>query len=78
MERKTRLFVDSKLARQRTPITMSLVQSAKLHGHEPWADLKDVLTRLPLQLNSRIDDLELSQAAITPVGTYVKRAQLSM
>lgn len=26
-------------------------------GHEPWAYLKDVLTRLPVQLNSRIEEL---------------------
>jgi hypothetical protein len=36
---------------------MSLVQSAKLQGHDPWAYLNDVLTRLPTQLNSRIDEL---------------------
>ena len=28
-------------------IIMSLLQSAKLHGHDPWAYLRDVLTRLP-------------------------------
>ena len=26
---------------------MSLVQAAKLNGHDPYAYLKDVLTRLP-------------------------------
>ena len=36
---------------------MSLLQSAKLHGHDPFAYLKDVLTRLPTQLNSRIEEL---------------------
>ena len=36
---------------------MSLVQSARLNGHEPWAYLCDVLARLPTQLNSRIDEL---------------------
>nr|WP_240939644.1 transposase domain-containing protein [Diaphorobacter sp. HDW4A] len=36
---------------------MSLVQSAKLNGLEPWAYLRDVLDRLPTHLNSRIDDL---------------------
>lgn len=36
---------------------MSLLQSAKLNGHEPWAYLKDVLTRLPTQLNNRIEEL---------------------
>ena len=36
---------------------MRLLQSAKLNGHEPWAYLKDVLTKLPTQLNSRIEEL---------------------
>lgn len=36
---------------------MSLVQSARMNGHDPWAYLKDVLTRLPGHLNSRIDEL---------------------
>ena len=36
---------------------MSLLQSAKLNGRDPWAYLKDVLTRLPTQLNSRIGEL---------------------
>ena len=38
-------------------MVMSLLQSAKLNGRDPWAYLKDVLTRLPTQLNSRIDEL---------------------
>ncbi len=57
MGRKAWLFAGSELAGQRAAIVMSLVQSAKLHGHEPWAYLKDVLTRLPTHLNSRIDEL---------------------
>jgi hypothetical protein len=36
---------------------MSLVQSARLNGHDPYLYLKDVLTRLPTQLNSRIEEL---------------------
>jgi len=36
---------------------MSLVQSAKLNGHDPWAYLKDVLELLPTHLNSRIEEL---------------------
>ena len=35
---------------------MSLVVSSKLNGHDPWAYLKDVLTRLPTHLNSRVDE----------------------
>ena len=36
---------------------MSLIQSAKLNGHDPHAYLKDVLTRLPTHMNSRHDEL---------------------
>jgi hypothetical protein len=45
------------LAGQRAAIVMSLVQSAKLNGHDPWAYLRDVLERLPSHPNSRIDEL---------------------
>ena len=55
--RKNWLFVGSELAGERAAVIMSLLQSAKLHGHDPWAYLKDVLTRLPTQLNSRIEEL---------------------
>jgi hypothetical protein len=57
MGRKAWLFAGSELAGQRAAVVMSLVQSAKLHGHDPWAYLKDVLTRLPGHMNSRIDEL---------------------
>lgn len=36
---------------------MSLIRSAKLNGHDPYAYLKDVLTRLPIQRASQIDEL---------------------
>lgn len=57
MGRKAWLFAGSELAGQRAAVVMSLVQSAKMHGHDPWAYLKDVLTRLPGHLNSHIDEL---------------------
>lgn len=38
-------------------MVMSLVQSAKLHGHDPWVYLKDVLERLQGHPNNRIDEL---------------------
>lgn len=57
MGRRAWLFAGSELAGQRAAVIMSLVQSAKLHGHDPWAYLKDVLTRLPGHMNSRIDEL---------------------
>jgi transposase len=55
--RRNWLFIGSQLAGERAAVVMSLLQSAKLNGHEPWAYLKDVLTRLPTQLNSRIEEL---------------------
>ncbi|MEM5430590.1 IS66 family transposase [Cupriavidus oxalaticus] len=55
--RRSWLFAGSELAGQRAAVVMSLVQSAKLNGHDPWAYLNDVLTRLPTHLNSRIDEL---------------------
>ena len=55
--RKNWLFIGSQLAGERAAVVMSLLQSAKLNGHEPWAYLKDVLTRLPSHMNSRIEEL---------------------
>ena len=55
--RKNWLFIGSQLAGKRAAVVMSLLQSAKLNGHDPWAYLKDVLTRFPMQLNSRIEEL---------------------
>jgi hypothetical protein len=55
--RRNWLFIGSQLAGERAAVVMSLLQSAKLNGHEPWTYLKDVLTRLPTQLNSRIEEL---------------------
>jgi hypothetical protein len=36
---------------------MSLIQSAKLNGHDPFLYLKDILSLLPTQPNSRIGEL---------------------
>ena len=36
---------------------MSLIQSAKINGHDPYAYMKDILTRLPTQRNSLIEEL---------------------
>jgi hypothetical protein len=46
---------------------MSLIQSAKLKGHDPQAHLKDVMDKLPTWPNSRID--ELLPHRWTPAGT---------
>jgi transposase len=44
-------------AGQRAANIMSLIQSAKLNGHDPYRYLKDVLERLPTQPASLIDEL---------------------
>jgi transposase len=51
------LFAGSLRAGQRAAAVMSLIQSARMNGHDPYAYLKDVLTRLPTQQASRIEEL---------------------
>ena len=51
------LFAGSLRAGQRAAAAMSLIQSARMNGHDPYAYLKDVLTRLPTHKASRIDEL---------------------
>jgi transposase len=51
------LFAGSLRGGQRAAAVMSLIQSARLNGHDPYAYLRDVLGRLPTQPNSRIDEL---------------------
>ncbi len=51
------LFAGSQRAGERAANIMSLIQSAKLNGHDPYRYLKDVLERLPTQAASRIDEL---------------------
>jgi hypothetical protein len=47
--RKNWLFAGSLRSEQRAAAMMSLIQSARLNGHDPYVYLKDVLTRLPTQ-----------------------------
>ena len=51
------LFVGSLRAGQRAAAVMSLIQSARMNGHDPYAYLKDVLTRLPTHRANRIEEL---------------------
>ena len=51
------LFAGSLRAGQRAAAVMSLIQSAKLNGHDPYRYLKDVLERLPTQPASRLEEL---------------------
>jgi transposase len=54
---KNWLFVGSELAGRRAAVVMSLVQSAKLNGLDPWAYLRDVLARIHSHPSHRLDEL---------------------
>lgn len=51
------LFAGSLRAGQRAANIMSLIQSAKLNGHDPYRYLNDVLQRLPTQSANRLEEL---------------------
>ena len=51
------LFAGSLRAGQRAAAVMSLIQSARMNRHDPYAYLKDVLTRLPTHRASRVEEL---------------------
>jgi len=51
------LFAGTLRSGRRAGAVMSLIQSAKLNGHDPYAYLKDVLARLPTQKNNAIAEL---------------------
>ncbi|WP_245153833.1 IS66 family transposase [Allopusillimonas ginsengisoli] len=55
--RRNWLFAGSLRGGQRAAAVMSLIQSAKLNGHDPYAYLKDVLNHLPTYKASQIDQL---------------------
>jgi len=54
---KNWLFAGSALAGQRAAVVMSLVQSAKLNGLDPWAYLRDVLKRIHSHPSHRLEEL---------------------
>jgi transposase len=51
------LFAGSLRAGKRAAAIMSLVHSARLNGHDPYAYLRDVMERLPTQPAIRVDEL---------------------
>jgi len=51
------LFAGSLRSGKRAAAIMSSIQSARMNGHDPYAYLNDVLTRLPTQRASEIDQL---------------------
>lgn len=57
------LFAGSLRAGKRAAAVMSLVHSARINGHDPYAYLRDVLERLPTYPASRIIDASPSSLA---------------
>ena len=55
--RKNWLFPGSLRSGKRAAAIMSLIQSARMSGHDPYGYLKDLLTRLPTQRASEIGQL---------------------
>ncbi len=51
------LFAGSLRSGKRAAAIMSLIQSARMNGHDPYRYLKDVLTRLPTHRASKLHDL---------------------
>ena len=51
------LFAGSLRSGKRAAAIMSLIQSARMNGHDPYTYLKDVLTRLQTQRASEIGQL---------------------
>lgn len=51
------LFAGSLRSGKRAAAIMSLIQSARMNGHDPYAYLEDVLTRLPTQRACEIGQL---------------------
>ncbi|KPX35950.1 hypothetical protein ALO69_200084 [Pseudomonas ficuserectae] len=57
---------------KRAAAIMSLIQSARLNGHDPYVYLKDVLTRLPTQRASEIDQLLPHNWSLPTLGQVMK------
>jgi transposase len=56
-KRNNWLFAGSLRAGERAANIVSLIQSAKLNGHDPYRYLRNVLERRPTQPASRLEEL---------------------
>ena len=73
--RRNWLFVGSQQAGERAAAVLSLIESAKLNGHDPWAYLKDVFERLPTLKNRDLETLlPHNWRPATGVGVYTPLA----
>ena len=69
--RKNWLFAGSLRSGQRAANIMTLIQSAKLNGLDPYAYLSDVLKRLPTHKVPQIEEYYyLTAGNLNPVKTW--------
>jgi transposase len=71
--RKNWLFAGSDRAGRRSAVIMSLIQTARLHGLDPYAYLRDVLERLPLLPASQIATLLPGAWKLSRQPTHLKK-----
>jgi hypothetical protein len=64
------LFAGSDRAGRRAAAVMSLIQTARLHGLDPYPYPRDVLERLPLTPQSQIGELLPGQWKISRPRTH--------
>jgi transposase len=71
--RRNWLFVGSQQAGERAGNVLSLIESAKLNGHDPWAYLKDVFERLPTLKNADLASIlpHIWQPSTQPSAPFV-------
>lgn len=66
IERSNWLFAGNLRAGQRAVVAMSLLQSARINGHDPYAYFKNVLERLPTHSASRTAGSPLPEERLQP------------
>ena len=70
------VFVGLQLAGERAAVLMRLIESAKLNGHDPCAQLKDGFERLPsLKNRDRAQSCHTTRAPPTPSSNPVPSPQ---
>lgn len=52
--RKNYLFIGPQPPGERAAVILTMIESAKLDGHDPWACLKNVFERLPTLKNAEL------------------------
>jgi hypothetical protein len=64
------LFAGSDRAGRRAAAVMSLIQTARLHGLEPYIYMRDILERLPLTPQTQIETLLPGQWKLSRARTH--------